>query len=64
MIIDDISSESINVKDKKYGERYKWGKRGLKSVGAGRFELPTSCSQSRRANRAALRPEFFDEQSS
>ena len=28
----------------------------LTSVGAGRFELPTSCSRSRRANRAALRP--------
>ncbi len=25
-------------------------------VGAGRFELPTSCSQGRRANQAALRP--------
>ncbi len=29
---------------------------GLNSVGAPRFELGTSCSQSRRANRAALRP--------
>ena len=27
-------------------------------VGAGRFELPTSCSQSRRASQAALRPEI------
>ena len=26
-------------------------------VGAGRFELPTSCSQSRRASQAALRPD-------
>jgi hypothetical protein len=25
-------------------------------VGVGRFELPTSCSQSRRANRTALHP--------
>ena len=29
-------------------------------VGPGRFELPTSCSQSRRANQAALRPEEHD----
>lgn len=30
------------------------------SVGAARFELATSCSQSRRDNRATLRPEPVD----
>ena len=29
-----------------------------KMVGASRFERPTSCSQGRRANQAALRPDF------
>ena len=28
-------------------------------VGASRFERPTSCSQGRRANQAALRPDPF-----
>ena len=28
-------------------------------VGAGRFELPTYCSQSNRANQTALRPDAF-----
>ena len=32
------------------------GARAEYVVGAGRFELPTSCSQGRRANQAALRP--------
>ncbi len=29
-------------------------------VGASRFERPTSCSQGRRANQSALRPEILN----
>ena len=32
------------------------GKVQVSVVGVGRFELPASCSQSRRANQAALHP--------
>ncbi len=51
----------IYTLDKDFGEN-KTGQNGLFStlscqVGAARFELATSCSQSRRDNRATLRPE-------
>ena len=33
---------------------------GKVMVGASRFERPTSCSQGRRANQAALRPDILN----
>ncbi len=33
---------------------------GKVMVGASRFERPTSCSQGRRANQAALRPDMYN----
>ncbi len=40
--------------------RERWLKVDIKLVGASRFERPTSCSQGRRANQAALRPDIFE----
>ncbi len=45
------------------GRQTKWIvriERSEEMVGASRFERPTSCSQGRRANQAALRPDTAD----